>query len=254
MKPSMFIHTYWLEGTACLKSIQSKCTMQPLYCAFDAVGECIAISSVTRITMSTPTYCSLTKAMPWSDGHDSLSHVPPVFACMCLHCLCLHPFLYPRPLPSHTHTPHLPAPTRLFQHVTLRRANSKPARRQLDFTSREGEVDRATVSVCVCEWLSNFSSWCAQLIVSRLMDVRCNRIFTIELLCVCLMCVCVWCDSVAVESTFQRIYRVFTLFSLIIIASFPTAVSNDNHRCCALMKPSLASTLLCTKTDQNTCD
>uniref|UniRef100_A0A7N6AFK4 Ras association (RalGDS/AF-6) and pleckstrin homology domains 1b n=1 Tax=Anabas testudineus TaxID=64144 RepID=A0A7N6AFK4_ANATE len=28
------------------------------------------------------------------------------------------------------------------EHVTLRRANSKPARRQLDFTSREGEVDR----------------------------------------------------------------------------------------------------------------
>lgn len=35
------------------------------------------------------------------------------------------------------------------QHVTLRRANGKPARRQLDFTSQEGEVDRATVSACV---------------------------------------------------------------------------------------------------------
>lgn len=42
---------------------------------------------------------------------------------------------------------HLP----VSQHASLlRRANVKPARRQLDFTSREGEVDLDTVSVCVC--------------------------------------------------------------------------------------------------------
>lgn len=40
----------------------------------------------------------------------------------------------------HAHA--LPAPPDFPQHVTLRRA-----RRQLDYASREGEVDRATVSV-----------------------------------------------------------------------------------------------------------
>ena len=52
------------------------------------------------------------------------------------------------------HTHPLPAPPDFSQHVVLRRANGKPARRQLDFISQAGEVDRATVSArvraCMC--------------------------------------------------------------------------------------------------------
>lgn len=70
----------------------------------------------------------------------------PLSLCMCLNDLCLHPFLHLWSLSTHTPCLHL----LIFpQHVTLRRANGKTARRQLDFASREGEVDRATVSACV---------------------------------------------------------------------------------------------------------
>lgn len=36
----------------------------------------------------------------------------------------------------------------ISQHAFLRRVNANAARRHLDFTSREGEVDQCTVSVC----------------------------------------------------------------------------------------------------------
>lgn len=65
-------------------------------------------------------------------------------SCMCpvsLHVIILSVFApFPISVASiHAHT--LPAPPDFPQHVTLRRA-----RRQLDFTSREGEMDQATVS------------------------------------------------------------------------------------------------------------
>lgn len=43
---------------------------------------------------------------------------------------------------------------------------------------------------------------------------------------------------------------------LTIIASLPTAAANDNHQLLSapFMEPSLASTLLYAKKDQNTCD
>lgn len=39
-------------------------------------------------------------------------------------------------------------PSPFSQHASLRRVNGNAARRHLDFTSREGEVDQYTVSVC----------------------------------------------------------------------------------------------------------
>lgn len=68
------------------------------------------------------------------------------------------PFLYVTSLPP----PPLPP-----QHVSLRRANGKATRRQLHYTSQEGEVDQRTVSVFVCVCMTGVNDMCTQYVHSQ---------------------------------------------------------------------------------------